>query len=259
MSLDLTTLDGPLHAELGGVLGAPRLVFVHGFTQTGRSWRHVAGGFAHRFEIVLVDAPGHGGSTHVNVDLDEGARLLAETCGRATYVGYSMGGRLVLHLAVARPDLLDRVVLVSATAGIDDEHERAARRASDEALAADIERDGLEVFLDRWLALPLFAGLPQEAADADDRRRNTVDGLAGSLRLAGTGTQTPLWDRLDAITAPTLVITGGRDARFTELGRRITTTIGAKASHVIVPDAGHSVHLERPDDVVGALERFLSG
>lgn len=244
-----------LHAEISGVRGAPRLVFVHGFTQTGRSWASIAQRFADRHEIMLVDAPGHGGSSHVHADLTTSAELLADVGGHATYIGYSMGGRIVLHLAVSRPDLIDRLVLVSTTAGIDDEQERIARRASDEQLAAELERDGLDAFLERWLALPLFAGLPPSAADADDRRRNTVDGLASSLRLSGTGTQEPLWSRLAAITAPTLVVTGEGDTKFTDLGRRLAHTIGA--SHEIVGDAGHATHLERPDAVAQAIARFL--
>ena len=154
----------------------------------------LAADLADDHEVVAVDAPGHGGSADVRADLVAGAALLGATGGRATYVGYSMGGRLCLHLAVARPDLVERLVLVSATAGIDDPIERAERRAADEALAASIERDGVDAFLARWVAQPLFAGLADPGLD--DRRRNTVAGLASSLRLAGTGTQEPLWDRL---------------------------------------------------------------
>lgn len=255
--MQFTPLEGPLSAEIGGTIGAPRLVFVHGFTQTGRSWRHVVPAFADRFEIVLVDAPGHGGSSHVLADLPMAASLLADTCGRATYIGYSMGGRIVLHLAVSRPELLDALVLVSTTAGIDGHDERIARRASDEALARGLERDGLEIFLERWLALPLFAGLPRSAADPSDRLRNTVDGLASSLRLAGTGTQQPLWARLGVITVPTLVVTGADDVKFTDIGRRLAESVGAHAAHVVVPGSGHSVHLERPDAFVGALRAHV--
>lgn len=250
-------VDGPLHTEIGGVIGAPRLVFVHGFTQTGRSWIPIARHFADTHEIVLVDAPGHGGSTSVRADLPHTADLLAAVGGRATYIGYSMGGRMVLHLALAHPEVVERLVLVSATGGIDDPVERAERRSGDESLARELERDGLDSFLDRWLSLPMFAGLAPDAADADDRRRNTVDGLASSLRLAGTGTQEPLWDAVRDITAPTLVMSGADDAKFTLLGDRLAEAIGATASRVTVPDAGHATHLERPVEMIAALDRFL--
>lgn len=257
MSRPLVPVDGPLHAEVGGIVGAPRLVFVHGFTQTGRSWWPLAERFADRYEIMLIDAPGHGGSSTVHAGLVESGHLIGEMGGHATYLGYSMGARMVLHLAVDSPHLIDRLVLVSATGGIDDANERAARRASDEALAVDLERYGLDAFLERWLALPLFARLSAEAADPDDRRRNSVDGLASSLRLAGTGTQEPLWERLPSIEAPTLVIAGEHDVKFTDLGRRLADALGPQTSLTVIADAGHAAHLERPGDVQSAIERFL--
>ena len=140
--------------------------------------------------------PAHGRSADHRTDLVDGADLLGETGGRAAYVGYSMGGRLTLHLALQRPHLVERVVLVGATGGLDTEDERAARRAADDALVADLERDGLDAFLERWLANPLFATLPPDAAAVEDRKENTVAGLADSLRRTGTGTQRPLWDEL---------------------------------------------------------------
>jgi 2-succinyl-6-hydroxy-2,4-cyclohexadiene-1-carboxylate synthase len=233
-------------------------VFVHGFTQTGRSWRPIAERFAEGYEVVLVDAPGHGGSADIEVDLAGGAELLGSTGGRATYLGYSMGGRLALHLALARPDLVERLVLLGATAGIDDPSERAARQRADDELAATIERDGVPVFIDRWLQNPLFARLPDDAAGLAERRCNSVSGLASSLRLAGTGAQEPAWDRLHALAMPALVLAGEHDEKFRALGERLAAAIGANARFETVPGAGHPAHLERPDAVAGQVERFLA-
>ena len=167
--------------------------------------------------------PGHGGSAAVRADLGAAAALLGATAGEATYVGYSMGGRLCLHLALARPDLVERLVLVSTTAGIEDPDDRAARRAADERLATSLEHDGLDAFLHRWVAQPLFATLPDPGLE--DRRRNDVAGLASSLRLAGTGTQEPLWDRLPALTMPVLVVAGALDATFVAAAERMAALI----------------------------------
>jgi 2-succinyl-6-hydroxy-2,4-cyclohexadiene-1-carboxylate synthase len=234
-----------------------RVVLVHGFTQTGRSWDTVADRLAQRFEVVTVDAPGHGGSGDVRAALPDGAARLGATGGPATYVGYSMGGRLCLHLAVARPDLVRRLVLVSATAGIEDAAERSARRAADDELASSIERDGVDAFLDRWLAQPLFASLPPDAAGADDRRRNTAPGLASSLRLAGTGTQEPLWDELGGLAMPVLVVAGALDAKYVAVAERLADSI-PDATLEVIAGAGHSVHLEQPDAFVGVLDRWLA-
>ena len=240
------------------VTGAgPRLVLLHGFTQTGRSWDAVAPLLAARHTVVAVDAPGHGGSGTIAADLWESARLVGEAGGEADYVGYSMGGRIALHLALAAPRLVRRLVLVGAPAGIDGDGERRERRAADEALAASIERDGVEAFLERWLASPLFATLPPGAAALDSRRTNTAAGLASSLRRAGTGTQEPLWDRLGSLAMPMLAVAGEHDAKFTALARRLGAAWGGPARVAIVEGAGHAVHLERPAAFVEEVERFL--
>lgn len=232
-----------------------RLVLVHGFTQTARSWDALAESLSADFQVVAVDAPGHGGSAGVRADLASGARLIGAAGGRATYIGYSMGGRLCLHLALDRPDLVERLVLVSATAGIDDADERAARRTADEMLATSIGRDGIDAFLARWVAQPLFASLPDPTLD--DRRRNTVDGLASSLRLAGTGTQEPRWDALPTLTMPVLLVAGALDAKFVAATERMATQL-PDATAEIVDDAGHTVHLEQPAAFEEVLRRWLA-
>lgn len=224
-----------------------RLVLVHGFTQTARCWAPVDDGLAADHEVVTVDAPGHGTKSAVRADLWAGARLLAEEAGPGAWLGYSMGGRLALHVALARPDVVDRLILVGATGGIDEEAERVARVAADEDLARRLEEEGVDRFLDSWLAHPLFAGLPPEAAHLDERRTNTAAGLASSLRLAGTGRQEPLWERLAAVDIPVLVVAGALDAKFAALGERLVACIGSNASLALVPGAGHTAHLERPE------------
>ncbi|MGI8759347.1 MAG: alpha/beta fold hydrolase [Acidimicrobiales bacterium] len=236
----------------------PRLVLVHGFTQTGRCWGPVATDLATDHEVVRVDAPGHGRSAAAAAMVD-GAELLAATGGRATYVGYSMGGRLCLHLALAHPELVHALVLIGATAGIDDVEQRARRAADDEELARRLERDGVDAFLQAWLSQPLFAGVPEQARCLDARRENTVAGLAASLRMAGAGAQEPLWDRLEALAMPVFVVAGGRDKRFGAIGRRLVVSIGANATLAVVPGAGHAAHLEAPAAFVALLHPWLAG
>jgi 2-succinyl-6-hydroxy-2,4-cyclohexadiene-1-carboxylate synthase len=169
-----------------------------------------------------------------------------------------MGGRLCLQLALDVPERVLGLVLLGATAGIVDADERAARRTADEALAADLERDGLDAFLARWLALPLFDGLSPEAADVEDRRRNTVAGLAASLRLAGTGSQADLWGRLGDLDVPVLVLAGERDAKFSGIGRELAATIGGNARFQLVAGAGHAAHLEQPAAFLDVLRSWLA-
>ncbi|MEY2569869.1 MAG: 2-succinyl-6-hydroxy-2,4-cyclohexadiene-carboxylate synthase [Acidimicrobiaceae bacterium] len=245
-----------LHAEVDG--RGPRLVLVHGFSQTRRCWGAVGDDLATDHEVVRVDAPGHGRSSEFFAGLRTGARLIADQGGRATYLGYSMGGRFVLHLALANPELVHGVVLVGATGGIDDAEARARRREVDEAMAARLERDGLQPFLDAWLAQPLFAGLSEPMQFRAERLENTVDGLADSLRQAGTGAQDPLWARLGRIEVPVLVVAGERDEKFAAEAVRLGEAIGASATVALVPDAGHAAHLEQPDAFLAIARPWLA-
>jgi 2-succinyl-6-hydroxy-2,4-cyclohexadiene-1-carboxylate synthase len=247
-----------LHVTRWGAGSA--VVAVHGFTQSGQAWGPFGAllGAAHR--VVAVDAPGHGGSADVDADLWAGAELIATAGGAApaAYLGYSMGGRFALHVALRRPARVRRLVLISATGGLDTEGERAARRAADDALAAQVERDGVAAFVAWWLERPLFATLSPAAAGVDARLGGTAAGLASSLRRAGTGTQEPLWDRLGELEMPVLVIAGALDEPYAARAERLTAAIGANATLAIVAGAGHACHLEQPDAVWAAVEPFLA-
>jgi 2-succinyl-6-hydroxy-2,4-cyclohexadiene-1-carboxylate synthase len=234
-----------------------RIVALHGFTQTSACWAPIDADLAQDHELVLVDAPGHGASTPVDADLTSGGLALVEAGGPGTYVGYSMGGRFALHAALARPDSVERLVLISATAGIDDPDDRADRRRADEGQADRILAIGVPGFVDEWLAQPLFAGLSQEAAHRRARLANTAEGLASSLRRAGTGTQEPLWSRLGELTMPVLVVAGADDAKYAALAERLVRGIGPSASLAILPAAGHTAHLEQPDAFLHHLRAWL--
>lgn len=237
-----------------------RVVLVHGFTQTARSWDRIAAALrAGGHEVVTPDLPGHAGTEPL--PMPAAATRLAAACGTGVWVGYSMGGRLCLHVALEHPSAVTGLVLLGATAGIDDARARARRRHDDERLAARIEHLGVERFVGEWLAQPMFAGLPDDPVDRADRARNTAAGLAGALRLAGTGAQQPLWDRLGEIGllgTPVLVLAGELDGKFKVAARRLATGIGPTARVAWIPGAGHAAHLERPDAFLAELRTFLA-
>jgi 2-succinyl-6-hydroxy-2,4-cyclohexadiene-1-carboxylate synthase len=234
-------------------------VFAHGFTQTSRSWEVVSALLVdqvHDLATIAVDLPGHAASSELRCDMWEAADLLTSTGGPGCYVGYSMGGRVALHAALAHPHVVSSLVLIGATAGIDNADERAERRRSDEALATRLESIGVGNFVDEWLSGPLFAGLTSETSGRADRLRNSAAGLASSLRLAGVGAQEPLWDRLDEILCPTLILVGEHDTKFREIGQRLQSAI-ANARLEVVADSGHSAHLEQPERTVALIADFL--
>ena len=244
-----------LHGERDGA--GPRVVLLHGFGQTARCWGPLAPALARHHEVVRLDAPGHGGSSSVAADLPSTGRLIAEAGGEGVYVGYSMGARMALHVATEAPDVVRALVLLGGTPGIEDDAERAERHAADLALADSIRVDGVPAFVERWLALPMFAGLPPEGRFVDERRRNTGAGLAASLELAGTGAQAPLWGRLPAIEVPVLVVAGADDARYAAIARRTAEAVGPNARAALVDGAGHSAHLEQPDRFIDIVVPWL--
>ena len=235
----------------------PRVVLVHGFTQTLASWEPLAARLRARWRVVRADLPGHGGSAAVRADLPTTAELLGTAAAPGAFVGYSLGGRVCLRLALDRPDLVRALVLLGASPGIAGAGERAERRAADEALARDLERDGVAAFLDRWLAGPLFATLPAERAGRAERLGNGAAGLAAALRLLGTGTQEPLWARLPELAAPVLLVAGELDGKFAAVAERMAGAIGPRARVALVPGAGHAAHLEQPEAFGDLVESFL--
>jgi 2-succinyl-6-hydroxy-2,4-cyclohexadiene-1-carboxylate synthase len=234
----------------------PALVLLHGFTQTRQSWRRTVAALGGRYRAVAPDLPGHGQLA------ERRPATLAATLAylRAlvdephTLAGYSMGGRIALHAALAAPDRVRGLVLVGASPGLADRAERDERRRADEELADRIEAIGVEAFAAEWGALPLWDGQPERvrAAAHADRLRNTAPGLAAALRGLGTGALPSLWDRLGELAMPVTLIAGERDAKFRAIAARMAERI--PESHVVVvPDAGHAAQLEQPEAVAAAI------
>ena len=232
-------------------------MLVHGFTQTARSWRPIADDLSRDHEIVGVDLPGHGDSGDERGDLWATADQVADAGGLAVYVGYSLGGRVCLHVAIRHPEQVRGLILIGATGGLETSSARADRRASDERLAAGIEAHGVDPFLDSWLAQPLFSRLKVDDAALADRKRNTPAGLAASLRDAGTGTQEPLWDQLGSIRVPALVMAGEHDVKFRQAAARLCDVMRPYAQQSVVPGAGHAPHLEQPTATLGLMRQWL--
>lgn len=243
-------------------------MLLHGFTQGPGSWDRLVAGLDPSLEIVRVTLPGHGpegsASAQARFPFEAAAGAVADAVAEvagpqpATWFGYSLGGRLALRVALDRPDLVDALVLLGATAGIEDAANRGARMEMDERLANGLERKGVERFVDGWLAQALFSGLSRAAAGVDERRRGTVDGLASALRLLGAGAQQPVWDRLGELGVPVLLMAGEHDTKFSAIAFRLAASIGDNAGISFVPSAGHAAHLERPDSVAAILSRFLA-
>jgi 2-succinyl-6-hydroxy-2,4-cyclohexadiene-1-carboxylate synthase len=236
---------------------APTLILLHGFTHTGASWAPVIAALGERYRALAPDIRGHGFSSDRRpVTLDA---VIADVASLApptfTLAGYSMGGRIALHVALTMADQVQRLVLIGASPGIADPAERDARRAADERLAEEIECARIEDFARRWAATPVLTGQAPEVAAAAhaDRLRSSPAGLASALRGLGTGALSSLWDRLGELQIPVTLIVGGRDEKFRAVATRMARAI-PDGEVAVVPGAGHAVHLEEPERVAALIE-----
>jgi 2-succinyl-6-hydroxy-2,4-cyclohexadiene-1-carboxylate synthase len=231
-------------------------LLLHGFAGTGRMWEPVVERLdAARYRAHAPDLRGHGAAHAARpVDLDAVVGDLVPLLepAPALLCGYSMGGRIALHIALAAPERVARLVLVATTAGL--EQRRADRAAADDALAAAIEAEGLEAFAERWTSGPLFADDPPQARarQREDVLRNTPAGLAAALRGLGQGALPPVWDRLGELDMPVTALAGARDARYVALAERLAAAI-PDARAVVVAGAGHGLPREAPDAVATAI------
>ncbi len=242
---------------------------LHGFTQSGRSWREVIAKMPKGWMWIVPDLRGHG-----ETQTKHGAPCSMEACTsdlellwdhleieRTHLVGYSMGGRLALHVAAHRPARVSSLLTIGAHAGLDDDA-RAGRRTGDEALAERIEKDGMEAFVNYWGGLPLFAGLERRgpsyvAQVRSERLQNHVAGLACSLRGMGAGVMEPVWDDLSSVSVPCTFVAGQLDHGYVAAARRLAASV-PKGRVELVLRAGHAVHQERPDAFARVLEAHLA-
>lgn len=234
------------------------LMLLHGFAGTHRTWDLVVPELdPERYNPLVPDLRGHGTRGHVRpVTFDACVRdVLDHAPHEVVLCGYSFGGRVAQHAALAAPERVTRLVLVATSGGLDDPAERDARRAQDEALASEIEDLTAAAFADRWQAQPIFAGTPPQAAAVwrEDLLRNEPRGLAEALRGLGTGVMEPVWHRLCELAMPVTVVVGDRDEKFRRLADRYLAALPA-AELVVIPGAGHGVPREAPRALAAAIQ-----
>jgi len=247
------------------------LILLHGFTGSSKDWDPLIQYYQTTFQPIAIDLIGHGKTDSPDnleyYSMDAVLEQLEEVLEQlkidsAHWLGYSMGGRTALSFAAKFPLKFNSIILESATPGISNPQERNIRQQVDEQLAKFIETHTIEEFVERWLEQPIFETQKKLSREKQDqsrsmRLRNSRTGLANALRGFGTGRMPHLWEKLEDISAPVLLITGKEDKKFTQIARRMEQSL-PKSTHRIVEDAGHNIHFERPEIFAEITTEFLA-
>jgi 2-succinyl-6-hydroxy-2,4-cyclohexadiene-1-carboxylate synthase len=261
-------MGADLNYEVSGVRRVPTVLFLHGFMGSSADWRGVMTALGDRTFCVAADLPGHGASLGLRQEaytIEGSARAVIQVLDelevvRPIVAGYSMGGRLVLYLALRYPERCSGLFLESASPGLESADERAARRAADESKAKRLESHDFRTFLRDWYSQPLFASLAQDEnllrRTIEARQRNDPGELAISLRGVGTGSQPSLWGELEGLAVPALAIAGELDDKYARISSRMAG-INPRIESAVVPGAGHNVHAETPAAYTSLLGRFV--
>lgn len=228
------------------------MLFIPGFMQRGDAWRPVAELLPERYPSVLLD--------HAEHTFERRLGEIAKAGAGRVLVGYSLGGRLALRAALRDPQRYAGVVVLGATAGIEEPSLRSARADADERLAAWMEVTPIEDIVSIWERQPLFADQPETLVDEQraGRLEQKPADLAMIMRTAGQGVLEPVWHDLVRFERPLLALAGARDEGYVSAAMRLADT-APNGRYEVIEDAGHAAHLQRPEAVASALERFLDG
>ncbi len=256
-----------LHYKRTGDPSNPTLIFIHGFMGDHRDWDPITSAISDTHDCVAVDLPGHGQSVGEGEAYDFASAAtslidIADTVNADSFsvVGYSLGGRLALYFATMFAMRIDALVLESASPGLRNLAERAARRKHDEALACHLESQPLEQFIDAWYAQPMFATMHKHEDRFSALRQRRIEQdpkeLTKNLVAMGTGAQPPVWDDLADHHIPTLLIVGEHDTKFRGIANEMATLSFAMKIET-VQSSGHNVHFENPERYTVRLNEFF--
>lgn len=235
------------------------IVLLHGFSGTRRAWDGVIEHLdPERYRPMALDLPGHGSAATYRPPITFAGcvkHVLEQAPEHFALCGYSLGGRIAMHVALAAPERVTRLVIVSASPGVEEASERRARRHADRRLADELERIPFDEFIERWRAQPLFAQDPPEVGELAraDQRRNSPWALAEALRGLGVGEMGSLWGSLERLRMPTQIVVGDRDRKFSEIAGRMSRLLPDCASRSV--PGGHVLPLENPAAIADAIDR----
>lgn len=258
-----------VHVEICGT-GFP-LLLLHGFTGDSSTWTPFCSVWGGHSKLIIPDIVGHG-KTIISEELDrykiESAagdlNLLLEQLGinQIDILGYSMGGRLALTFAILYPKKVRKLILESASPGLETEEERKNRSMNDFRLARFIKEEGIQSFVDYWETIPLFATMEKLPAETKrsirkQRLNNSPIGLANSLIGMGTGSQPSWWENLSQLSCEVLLLTGEKDVKFCRIAEKMMKKL-ENGTWIAVQKSGHAIHVEDAEKFGTIVSDYLS-
>ena len=257
------------HVDVKGA-GQP-LLLLHGFTGDSSTWTSFLPKWGQNYKVISIDIIGHGKTDsperiekyHISEVTDQINKILDELKIPSVHLlGYSMGGRLAIAYYMKYPQTVKKLILESSSPGLRTEEERRERRIQDEALGNYILKHGMECFINKWESIPLFKS--QQRLDESIKKKirnqrlaNHVIGLSNSLKGMGTGAQPSYWLEISKIAKKTLLITGELDQKFVQIAKNMTK-MNELLTHISVKDAGHAIHVEKPEIFGTIVMEFLA-
>jgi len=252
--------------------GKPPILALHGFTGDAEDYTWLAKNSSNALDWWAVDLPGHGLATVADPEgltledflsvISDARQRINDATGKAPILlGYSMGGRIALHAVRRQSADWRALVTIGATPGIAEPSKRMDRLLADEDLAERMRLQSIDEFLKAWQAMPIIRSqnrIPQAILGPmrDRRLRNDPRQLAGALLAVSSGQLPSLWDELDEIALPYLIVAGQQDQKFSQIAHLMAPQL-PNAEISLLPKAGHCAHLEMPDDFLFVLRSII--
>ena len=244
------------------------ILFLHGFLGNCHEFNQSISLLSNDFYCLAVDLPGHGKTQVIGGEecykMEHTAQGLIKFISalgikRCILIGYSMGGRLALYLALYFPEYFSQVILESASPGLRTQAERDKRIQQDIKLAKELETEDFSDFLTKWYNQPLFASLkkhPDFERMLEHRLQSNPLELSKSLHNLSTGCQPSLWIKLQENLVPLLLLVGELDQKFISINTEMVS-LCKFAQLEIVKNCGHNIHFENATLFVETIGRFL--
>ena len=240
------------------------IVLVHGFTQNLEVLSPFASILAEMTgrRVHLVDLAGHGKSSAASLDLAQNSQAIWNHFGQSVFVGYSLGGRVLMHLALQHPTSLGPLVLIGAHPGIAEGDQRLARLYADQQIAKQLRdissTEKFESFLQEWIASPVFGTLDPALANISARLGGDPKALADSLSMTSLGKQDFLTNRLVEAQVQALYIYGSKDSKFAAIAAELVRLSNGEFTKCEIAQAGHYVIGKDPYATANAIARYIS-